>query len=145
MKRPEDILANRIVEPLGLPPLSGRGERLYYLGEEMPTPLATIHLRHSKLELWPSHCRTVFPDGRTVEAAPNEGETITDCVAHELAHHLISQAMHDKPSACLRAVANGDGNRWTPRRREEEEAALSIGPALVEAVTKIAEAYGVNA
>ena len=35
--------------------------------------------------------------------------------------------------------------RWTPRRREEEEAALSIGPALVEAVTKIAEAYGSQA
>lgn len=108
----------------------------------MTEPLAIISLRHARLELWPGHVRTVFPDGLTVEAAPNPGETIFDTALHELAHHIVGWVLHDEPSACLRAVAEGDGRRWTDRRRQEEEAALVLGPLLVDTMTKLAEAYG---
>lgn len=37
MTRPEDLLANRLVAPLGLKPLSGKGERLFYGGTDMTT------------------------------------------------------------------------------------------------------------
>lgn len=107
----------------------------------MTEPLAVIALNHAKLELWPSHVRTVFADGAEVCAAPNGNETIWDTAIHELLHSVFAQVTHDRPSACLRAVADGDGKRWTPERRAEESFSYGAGLILADAVRKMARAY----
>lgn len=111
----------------------------------MPQPLAVITLNHATLELWPTHCRTIFADGKEATAAPTGGDTLIQTVCHELLHSLFAQAIHNAPSACLRAVADGDGRRWTPERRAEEAFAYGGSKALAEAVRQMARAYGATA
>lgn len=105
-------------------------------------PLATIHLDHAAIELWPGHVRTVFKDGATVPAAPNGTETILDTAIHELLHHVHAQVKTQGESFCLRAVAQGDGKRWTPERLEEESFAYPAGKLLAPIVAQLLEAYG---
>lgn len=107
----------------------------------MTGPLATLRLKHAMLEVWgpDEHCArghvlTRFPDGLTVPAAPNGDETLTDTLAHELAHHLYAELRHDAPSACLRGVAEGHGRRWTDAKHEEETAAYRLGLQLAAAM-----------
>ena len=107
----------------------------------MTEPLAVIALNHAKLELWPDCVRTVFADGKEVVAAPNGDETILDCAIHECLHSIYAQVTHDRPSACLRAVADGEGKRWTPERKAEEAFCYGAGLILTDAMRKMAKAY----
>lgn len=104
-------------------------------------PLAVFTLDHCTFEVWGpdeghkhGHVRTVFKDGLTVPAAPNGDETLLDTALHEMSHHLVAMLTHRGPSLCLRAVAEGDGRRWTDARRAEEDVAFAIGRTLAELV-----------
>ena len=106
----------------------------------MTEPLAVVRMNHATLEVWPDSVRTVFADGKAVPAAPNGDETLTHTAVHELLHSAIQEALTDQPSHCLRAVADGDGKRWTDQRRFEEGLAYSMTPrlvALVEALQRL--------
>ena len=106
-------------------------------------PLATIQLHHATLELWPEHVRTIFhEDAAEVPAAPNGSETVIDTAIHEFLHSAIAQAWGDKPSECLRAVADGDGRRWTDARRFEEALAFGMGPLVKAMHLALCDAYG---
>lgn len=108
----------------------------------MTEPLAVIALNHAKLELWPSHVRTVFADGAEVCAAPNGKETLLDTVCHEVAHILHAEVLHGREPVCLRAVADGDGRRWTDDRREEEDFSFPAGIILAKTIRAFVDAYG---
>lgn len=103
--------------------------------------LAVFELKHAKIELWPTHIRTVFPDGSVVPAAPNGDETIIETAIHEFLHHLYAEVKHKAPSECLTAVAKGDGKRWTPERLEEECFAFPAGKLLTPFVMELIKAY----
>lgn len=105
-------------------------------------PLASIKLSHAKMELWPGHVRTVFPDGREVCAAPNGDETIIDTAVHELLHSVYAQVVRDTPSACLDAVSRGGPVGWTLARREEEAFAYGATAPMAQAIRKLIKAYG---
>lgn len=109
----------------------------------MPTePLATLKLHHATIEFWNDNVRTVFHEDQSrVPAAPNEGETIIDTAVHEALHSILAQVTQDRPSECLRAVADGDGRRWTQGRREEEAMAYGMGPLVVALHRALCEAY----
>ena len=47
---------------------------------------------------------------------------------HELLHNAVAQAWGKKASECLRAMAEGDGQRWTDARSFEEALATAWGP-----------------
>lgn len=104
-------------------------------------PTASIDLNHAIFEIWwPTHVRTVFKsDGRTVEAAPNPGENFIQTAIHEFLHSIVAEAENDEPSVVLRAVADGDGRRWTPERRAEEGLAYSMGNRLAQLYTALLE------
>lgn len=104
-------------------------------------PLATIELRHARIELWPYNVTTVFPDGKQVVAAPNGDETIIETACHEALHSILQLALSDRPSHCLRAVADEDGKRWTPERREEEALAYGMTPHVAALVRAVGKAY----
>lgn len=108
----------------------------------MTEPLAVLRLRHATMEFWADCVVSVFPDGLDVPAEPNGIETIIQTACHEASHHLLAQVMHDRPSVCLRAVAEGDGHRWTDDRRAEEDLAYPLGLILAEFVTAMIRAYG---
>lgn len=108
----------------------------------MTEPLAKVRLTHATMELWPDCVVSVFPDGLDVPAAPNGLETLIDTASHEWAHHALGQVLHDRPSVCLRAVADGDGHRWTDERHEEETRAYALGLILAEFVGAMIRAYG---
>ena len=105
-------------------------------------PLATIELDHVVVELWPTHVRSVFKsDGAVVPAAPNGDETIIETAIHELLHHMVAQIKDKSPSHCLRAVAEGDGKRWTPERLEEESFVFPLGKLMTPSVYTLIETY----
>lgn len=109
----------------------------------MSEPLGVVRLKHADLELWPDCVVSVFrSDGLDVTAAPNGMETIVMTACHEASHHILSQIMHDRPSVCLRAVAEGDGHRWTDERRAEEDLAYPMGLILSVFVMEMIRAYG---
>ena len=108
----------------------------------MSEPLAVLRFKHALLELWPDCCLTVFPDGLDVPATPNGLETLLDTVAHEASHHLLAQVLHDRPSVCLRAQAEGEGRRWTDERHDEETKAFAMGLLLADLLKAVVRAYG---
>lgn len=110
----------------------------------MTERLAVLTLPHCTFEVWGSdeghakgHVLTRFPDGLTVPAAPNGDEGLLDTACHEASHHLVAQMRHGRPSVCLRAVAEGDGRRWTDERRAEEDEAFALGRMLAELVRAV--------
>ena len=104
----------------------------------MADPISVLSFNHARFEIWPDSVRTIFKaDGAEVVAAPNSGETLIDCAVHEALHHIVSQAKSDTPSACLRAVADGDAYRWTEDRREEESLCFGMGHLVVDLVRAI--------
>ena len=104
-------------------------------------PLAVIRLNHVEFELWLTHVRSIFADGSEVNAAPNGDETIIETALHELLHHVYAQVTTNTPSACLKAVAVGDGVRWTPERKQEENFAFPAGKVLYPALKTIFGTY----
>lgn len=106
------------------------------------TDPVVVRLAHAKLELWPDCVLTVFPDGLDVPAAPNGVETLIDTAAHEWAHSALAQVLHDRPSVCLRGVAEGHGRTWTDGKHDEETKAYALGLLLADFVRAMFKAYG---
>lgn len=106
----------------------------------MTGPLAIVRFTHGEMEVYgPAEgyekgtCCTVFhSDGARVPAAPNGSETLLDTLAHEWAHSAVAQVLHDRPSVCLRGVAEGHGRRWDPEKHQEESLAYSLGLLLAD-------------
>lgn len=81
--------------------------------------MITLPMNHGSFEVHDFGCRTVYPDGLTVLAAPQDdaayrataarlgygGDTLRMCIEHEYLHSCIAEALYGLPSASLRAVA----------------------------------------
>lgn len=95
-------------------------------------PFCTIRMPHSAMDMYKHGGCYSWLDGeaKPTPAAPQKGQTLIDCLGHELGHHLAALALWDGPSRCL---ANGGRDRqWTDAKRREERLALMFGPILAD-------------
>lgn len=100
--------------------------------------MITLALTHGSFEVHDWGCRTVYPDGLTVLAAPQDnidyrttarrlgygGDTLRMCIEHEFLHSAFSEALYGLPSASLRAVAARRGHG--PREWREEALVMAV-------------------
>lgn len=101
-----------------------------------------LHLKHCSIEWTSFGARTVFPDGLECSAWPHpeqtdyliladrlgyDGDALAFCREHDLAHHLIEEWMHDRPSRVIRAVAEGKPLPWSEAIYEELAAQMLQG------------------
>jgi hypothetical protein len=80
-----------------------------------------IHLRHCSIEHTPEGCITRFADGSEIASQPHDthhyavishrtgcgDDLLAYCRDHELAHALVEERLHDRPSQILWALAHG--------------------------------------
>lgn len=94
--------------------------------------MIVLPLRHGAFEVHDWGCRTVYPDGRTVLAAPQDdnayfetarklgygADTLRMCIEHEFLHSVLAEATLGLPSASLRAVAARRAHGYREWREE---------------------------
>jgi hypothetical protein len=59
----------------------------------MSNLIGTHHIGDNTIEVWGDCVRTILPDGSTVVAAPNSGETLQDTIDHEASHTFVAWSM----------------------------------------------------
>lgn len=99
-----------------------------------------LHLKHCMIQWTDYGALSIFPDGKECGAWPHpddadyclladrlgyDRDVMAFCREHELAHHMVEQHIHDRPSQVLRAVADGNPLSW-PQAAYEEIAAQAL-------------------